>query len=263
MRKTILLVLTSIILLGGFWFYFNKKYLSNTISEIESQEVTPPYHKELLKENDYRYYYNKRLDSNYAKRLYKAEKHISNMMNLKELYGSNEDIGFADSSYTKEGNLYIRFIFGLGSDKNHKYAYDIGFDNTRSYVYEVDPNIEFRKKVSIESNFPDMNPNNISTPGNKNIDYNTEKWRKEAYQVGQQYLKNSIPASEPECRITSQGHYQPRLVTYHGNGVFDIIAVTSFDCNKGYINRKAFFLTMVHYNGKGWDATLTDQKFLD
>ncbi|PVW14338.1 hypothetical protein [Marixanthomonas spongiae] len=267
MKKTNLLLLIFLITLVGGYAYFERKSElsknpSRNIEKESNQNSSNLLHKKLLDEEEYRFYYEQTSDSSHAKRLYRAEMHITNMMRLKELYESTENVGLADSSYTKNGKKYIRFIFGLKSDPNHKYAYDITKDDRRTYVYEVDPNIEFKEKIPVESNLPKMNTETELNVANTDTDYNTERWRKKAFNMALRYLQKVIPNSEPECKVTSQGIYQPKLVSYYGRGVFKVIAPTSFDCDNDYINRKVFFITMVHYP-EGWDATVTGQKFLD
>lgn len=95
------------------------------------------------------------------------------------------------------------------------------------------------------------------------IQTDSEEQRRTAYEMALTYLRKGIPASAPECRVISQGYYQPWLVTYRGYGIFKVKAKTSFDCNEDYINVKLFTLTMHYLGNNAWEATLIDQKYLD
>lgn len=117
-----------------------------------------------------------------------------------------------------------------------------------------------------EARFIDMFDEFIEQEGGVNgppINTNSEQQRRNAYELALKYLKNSIPASRPDCRVVSHGYYHPILVSYYGQGIFKVRVKLSFDCDQDYINKKLFTLTMQYFGNNRWDATLTDQRFLD
>lgn len=102
-----------------------------------------------------------------------------------------------------------------------------------------------------------------STNNREDIHSDSDQRRREAYNMALKYLVKVIKNQEGGCKVVSQGYYQPTLVKYRGYGTFKVIAKTSFDCNKDYINRKVFSLYMTYRGNGAWEPTLTDQRFLD
>ncbi|WP_268225832.1 hypothetical protein [Sinomicrobium oceani] len=111
------------------------------------------------KSNDsiFQHYYSQKQNTKYAMRMTNAEEHIRIMEKMKRLYGKPEDeIAFPDSTWISKGIKYTRYIFGLESDKNHKYGYTEKPNGERTYVYEVDPNMKFEKKISSKEKSPTL-----------------------------------------------------------------------------------------------------------
>lgn len=258
--KSKIFIVIGLLLLAGLFYYSSNPEIQNAQKKVQTVKPQGPTHSDLVHKKDYLFYFNLSQDTAYSKRLYRAEKHIQYMEQAREVLNRDDDIAFRDSSFINNGVICSRFIFGIEADPNHKYAFYMDTNYERTHVFEIGSDIEFVKKNSLEESYSKSNSTNNYI---SNEVYNTEKWRKDAFDTGMEYLRRKIPKMENDCYVVSQGYYQPVLVSYKGNGIFKIMAKTNFDCNQNYINKRLFLITMIHYPAVGWEATINDIKFLD
>jgi len=129
---------------------------------------------------------------------------------------------------------------------------------------EIEMNSGLRTKFygikEIESSINNSSKSN--TKSNDDFEY-SDHWRKEAFKASKEFMISKIPQQMPECKVTSQGLYQPKLVKYIGNKGYRIKLYCEFDCDNNYNNPSYFWIDAYYIGNDKWNLSLIDQKFVD
>jgi len=97
---------------------------------------------------------------------------------------------------------------------------------------------------------------------NNDFEY-SDKWRKEAFKVSKEFVRQILNNNTPKCKVVSQGVYNPSRVQYLGGQSYQVVITSKFDCNHNYINDCTFIIRAHYLGNNNWDFDLIKQRFND
>lgn len=92
-----------------------------------------------------------------------------------------------------------------------------------------------------------------------NFEY-SDYWRKEAFKMTVQFIKQKLKESTPSCLMVNRSTYNTNLTSYIGQNGYRIKLYVEFDCNQNYINPSYFWVDAFYLGENKWNLVLVDHK---